>query len=580
METYYTDERNMQMLIYLMKYHGIKKVIASPGSTNITFVASIQQDPYFEIYSCVDERSAAYMACGMAADSGEPVALTCTGATASRNYIPGLTEAYYRKLPILAITATQHIGRIGHNVPQVIDRTNPLNDICVYSATIQVIHDKEDEWAYSTKINEALLELKHHGGGPVHLNMVTENSVVFDVKKLPITKVIDRITLEDQFPSIKDNRVGIFVGNHPNWDKQLTTVVDQFCEQHNAVVICDHTSNYNGKYKVMGCLITAQKVYNSPLKYMDILIDLGNVSGASIALNPKEVWRINPDGKIRDRYKKMRYIFEMNEIQFFKYYINEKNNSVKCTYYEEWRNEYNKLLNNIPKDIPFSNIWIAKNTIKKLPENSKLHLGILNSLRAWNFFDKPDSIEVFSNTGGFGIDGVVSTFLGSSLVNPDTLYFCVVGDLAYFYDLNATGNRHRNNNLRILVINNGKGTEFKNYNSNGAKFGEATDEYIAAARHYGNQSKDLVRHYSQDLGFKYISATNKEEYLKNLNEFINSEITDRSILFEVFTHDGDESNALYIMNHLESDLKGNAKSIIKKAVGQKGINKIKKFIKG
>ncbi len=107
MDTFYTAEQNLQMLIYLMKQHGIRKVIASPGATNITFVASIQQDPYFEIYSAADERSAAYMACGLAAESGEAVALSCTGATASRNYVPGLTEAFYRKLPVLAIPSTQ-----------------------------------------------------------------------------------------------------------------------------------------------------------------------------------------------------------------------------------------------------------------------------------------------------------------------------------------------------------------------------------------------------------------------------------------------------------------------------------------
>ena len=50
------------------------------------------QDSWFEMYSSVDERSAAYMACGMAAESGEVVVLSCTGATASRNYVSGLTE--------------------------------------------------------------------------------------------------------------------------------------------------------------------------------------------------------------------------------------------------------------------------------------------------------------------------------------------------------------------------------------------------------------------------------------------------------------------------------------------------------
>ena len=106
MEIHYTVNKNALILISLMKQYGIKKVIASPGTVNVPFVASIQQDDFFEVYSCVDERSAAYMACGLAAETCEPVVITCTGATASRNYLPAMTEAYYRKLPVIAVTGS------------------------------------------------------------------------------------------------------------------------------------------------------------------------------------------------------------------------------------------------------------------------------------------------------------------------------------------------------------------------------------------------------------------------------------------------------------------------------------------
>ena len=101
MNSFYCDDKSIQILISLLKQNNIKKVIASPGTTNLGFVASIKRDSFFEIYSCVDERAACYMAGGLAVESGEPVVITCTGATASRNYYPGLTEAYYRKIPIL-----------------------------------------------------------------------------------------------------------------------------------------------------------------------------------------------------------------------------------------------------------------------------------------------------------------------------------------------------------------------------------------------------------------------------------------------------------------------------------------------
>ena len=106
---HYTAVRNTQIVLYLLKAHGIRKVVASPGTQNMSLVLSMQQDAFFEMYSAADERSAAYIACGLAAESGEPVVLSCTGATASRNYVPGLTEAYYRHLPVVAITSTQRI---------------------------------------------------------------------------------------------------------------------------------------------------------------------------------------------------------------------------------------------------------------------------------------------------------------------------------------------------------------------------------------------------------------------------------------------------------------------------------------
>ena len=182
MEKCYTNEIHTQILIALLKAHGIRKVVASPGATNICFVASIQNDPYFEIYSSVDERSAAYIACGLSAESGEAVVLSCTGATASRNYIPALTEAFYRKLPILAITSTQRIERIGHNIPQVIDRRTPLNDIVKMSTQVSEINNEEDKWNCEITINKAILALKHHGGGPVHINLVTNYSSMYNTK--------------------------------------------------------------------------------------------------------------------------------------------------------------------------------------------------------------------------------------------------------------------------------------------------------------------------------------------------------------------------------------------------------------
>lgn len=582
MNSFYTIERNVQMLVYLLKAHGIKKVIASPGTTNVTFVASLQHDPFFEIYSAADERSAAYMACGLAAESGEPVVISCTGATASRNYIPGLTEAYYRKLPVLAVTSTQHTGRIGQLQPQVIDRSVIQKDIAVLSVNIPLVQNSEDEWDCNIKLNNAFLALKHHGGGPVHINLATNYTEDFSVKELPEYRVIHRVCFNDKFPEIIANKVAIFVGSHSIWSTELTNAVEKFCEKYNGVVLCDHTSNYTGKYRVQFNLVAGQEKHLFDTRQMELLIDMGEMSGAYMRLNPKEVWRVNPDGQIRDTWKKITKIFDMEEYYFFNQYTKMPSNCEPMTYYHECKNDYDMLYSKIP-ELPFSNIWIAQTTTPRLPENSVLHLAILNTLRSWNFFEISEKIDCYCNTGGFGIDGIVSTFIGASLANSAKLYFCVVGDLAFFYDLNAIANHNIGRNLRIMLINNGCGTEFKNYNHFAARFGDEANNFMAAMGHYGNKSSELVKHYAQDLGFEYLVASNKEEFKRGLERFVVPEITDKPILFEIFTEYQNESDALNIINHIVEDAPTAtdvAKKVAKGILGDKGVKTLKRIVKG
>lgn len=252
MENYYTSEENILQLITLLKAHGVRKVVASPGTTNITFVGSIQNDPDFEVYSCVDERSACYMACGLSVESGEPVALSCTGATAARNYPSGLTEAYYRHIPIVAITSSQYFGKVGQMNAQFTDRNVIQRDIAKISVQIPYPNNAEDKWSNNVKLNTALLELNRDEGGPVHINIETRYRREFSVKELPKERVIKRFSKYDELPQIIAKKICIFVGAHRKFSDRLQNAIDEFCEKYNAIVLCDPTSNYKGAFRILG----------------------------------------------------------------------------------------------------------------------------------------------------------------------------------------------------------------------------------------------------------------------------------------------------------------------------------------
>jgi 2-succinyl-5-enolpyruvyl-6-hydroxy-3-cyclohexene-1-carboxylate synthase len=577
MSKFYTDEKNALIIIAILKANGIRKVIASPGTTNMTLIGSMQHDPYFQVYSSVDERSAAYIACGLAHESGEPVVISCTGATASRNYLPGLTEAYYRKLPVLAITSTQAISNVDHHVPQVVDRSSKPNDTVRFSVALPIIKDDDDFWECEVKVNQAILELKRAGGGPVHINLPTRYSRSYETKTLPACRVMDRFTTIDKLPELK-GKVAVFVGAHRQFTLEEAEALDRFCSANNAVVFCDHTSSFKGKYRVLYSLAASQEQMDLNADKPDVTIHIGEVTGdyASIAIVGKEVWRVSEDGELRDTFRKLRYVFEMNEKTFFERYT-DQSNAPSDQYLKQCQVRLDQIRQEFP-EIPFSNIWVAGRTAHKIPEGSVIHFGILNSLRSWNFFELPTSVTSMSNVGGFGIDGGLSSLLGASLANPDKLFFGIIGDLAFFYDMNALGNRHARNNLRIMVVNNGKGTEFRQYNHVAAHFGELADEFIAASGHYGNKSPTLVKHYAEDLGFKYISAASKEEFESVFKVFVDPEIGARAVVFEVFTNSEEESKALEMTRKIKVDGKNRAKNLIKKVIGDKSVKILRTII--
>ena len=579
---YYTSERNVQIVIALLKAHGIHRVIASPGTTNMTFVVSIENDPWFQVWSSVDERSAAYLACGMAAETGEPVVISCTGATASRNYMPGLTEAYYRKLPVLAITSTRGNHKVGHLIDQQIDRRNIPNDIAMESVTIPMVKDSEDERYCEIEANKAILALKMNGGGPAHINMYTKYSKDFSAKELPAAHAIFRHTaFEDKLPDMPRNgKIIVFVGAHANFSGRLTEAVDRFCATYDAAVLCDHTSGYRGKYEVHYQLVCGQKQWKSPLSEANLCIHIGEVSGNSFTIKAAHTWRVSPDGKIRDTFGSLRRVFMMPEEVFFERYASA--NASHTEYRDALLEEMEIMKSKLP-ELPFSNIWMAQRMVDKLPKGCELHLGIYHSLRSWNFFRLPSGIQAKCNVGGFGIDGGVSTMIGASFAHPEKLFIGVFGDLAFFYDMNVVGNRHVGNNVRLLLINNGKGNEFRNYNHPCYFLGEEADRYVAAAGHYGNKSHCLVKDYATDLGYEYLSASNKDEFNAVVDRFLTPKLTDKPILLEVFTETDDESNALKQTLNIITDskymMKQKVKQMVKDFIGNENIEVVKKIMR-
>lgn len=581
----YTTNRNIQMLLALMLDYGVRRVVVSPGTTHFEIVAGMQYSGKFLMYSEVDERAAAYMAVGMAAESGEPVALVCTESVASRNYYPAITEAYYRHLPVLAITGVHSYSMIGNLHPQIIDRSVSPSDTFRIKVHLPELKDEEDVWESELLINKALLELRHRGGGPVHIDLPRTNertaAVSFTAKELCVPRVIHRFTGDDVLPPISRRKTAVFVGTHAQFTREETNALDAFCAAHDGVAFCGQTSGYQGKYRVLANLAAAQHTDYDIFQGIDLLVHIGGAASDRTMgrlKNIREVWRVEPEGEVRDTFRRLTAVFEMEERTFFERYGAAEGGG-SDSYLRQCLSVTRSL--SVPlQRLPFSVIYVAGVISAHLPEGAILHLGCSHSLQAWSMFELPKGVTCSGNTGTRGIDGALSAFLGASLVDPARLAFCALGDLTFFYNMNALGNRDLGPNVRILVVNNNGGALMKtNVSVHPYMKDVEADLFLAAAGHFGGGAAPVVESYARSLGFEYLTASDKEEFETAYRRFVTPEVTGKPMLFEVFTKDVDERKAFDMMFNIDVSAQGVAKQMAKQILGPKGTHIVKKIIK-
>lgn len=583
-----SNEENALMVVSLMRDWGIRRVILSPGSANMAVSRSIQASGCFETYSAVDERSAAYMACGLASESGEAIAISCTGATSSRDYLPGLTEAYHRKLPVLALLSMNDSRDVGNLTTQIVDRSQPPRDAVRRFASIPPIESPRDRAFARLEVNRAMLELFRDGGGPVAIEVITTGEG-FDTDSLPEGLAIGWQSAADQsgWPGIDGyRRVAVFIGAHAPFSEAETEALESFAVSRDAVVMCDVSSGYRGSRAFWSALACAQLEDNPEAETLrpDLVIHLGEESGDYETRNfliasGADVWRVSPDGEMRETFGRLREVFQSNPLEFFGHYATA-GAGAPGGYVSAWRAYDAGLRSGIP-ELPFSNAWMAGRLSGSLPPESSIHLAILSSLSSRDFFPVPEGVTCSANTGGFGIDGCVSTALGESLATPGRLHICVVGDLAFFYDMNCLGNRHVSPNFRVLLVNNGLGMTFKLSNNRGYALGAVANEFVAAEGHNvprfpleeGSPLRGVspARAWAESLGFRYLSARTKDEFEANVGEFV-SPSSDRPVLLECFTSEGDEREARDLLVGIDgrrtasSEVKRMAKEVLPTSV--------------
>lgn len=547
----YTEIRNIQILVAMLKAYNVRDIVMAPGGSDIPIIHSIETDQFFKCYSVVDERSLVYFAMGLSQQKNVPVACICTSGTAVCNFLPGMTEAFYQDVPLIAITADKNPYRLNQLETQKIDQTHIFNGVCKKSVSLPVINTAEEEWYCERLINEALVELYHHGAGPVHINIPVMGKItIYNVQTLPEVRKINYILEGDPddkwsnyVQKLKNTKnILIVVGQNINFDEKMIELLNKFFATYDCAISVEHLSNLKCNGSIITYPITDSNDKNIFSKVKpDLVISMGN-NVASAQIKPMirlyakecEHWQIDPAGRIRDMFSCLTAVFECSVKQFFEHFVKEIEKEVEHTYYNKWVSCISKI--EIP-EVDFSDFWVVQKLSQKIPSGSVLHSAILDSTRLFQFFNIAPEIKAYSNVGALGIDGCLSTFLGQAAAT-DALAFCVLGDLSYFYDMNATGIRHVRKNVRIILLNNGGASEF--HFIVGKNNISTINNYISA------EHKKRAESWAESLKYDCYVVTSKKEF-EDVLPILTSK-SDRPIFVEVVTDmesDADVVKAFY-----------------------------------
>lgn len=533
---------------------GVRHAVFSPGSRSTTMAMLFKEHEGFETYMNIDERSASFMALGIAKAHKEPTVLVCTSGSAVAHYLPAILEAQYSGVPLIVLSADRPHTLLHVGAPQTVDQHKIFGTAVNYFEELAVPQESH-YYTYPRQVaRKAYMKAMDTKKGPVHINVP-----LFE----PLVPELSRNHFEagrSSFKVVKSNYSDIFAcgeGNNlleryerililagPQIDIDEAETIRSFGEALQAPILADPLSNVRGcgTSKVVistyDALLAGQALWNE-LK-PDCVIQFGQIVVSKrvqqmiaswtdveyVEVNPT-MDSMNPTGKTT--------IHMQASIDVFTH-LHGKNNS-SDTYLNIWRrlDQAGKKQLSTAIDEPhcFEGRTIRE-LQKQIPEDGQIFVANSMTIRDFDYFwfSGESKAVLYGNRGVNGIDGTISTALGLAANGKPT--YLVTGDLSLFHDLNglAVAKTH-NLNLIIILHNNDGGGIFEYLPQKGTKHFDylfSTSQgldYSGAAKLYGcgytkisspDELSSVLANVSQETGVHIIEIPTNREYSRELHK--------------------------------------------------------------
>ena len=485
-------------LAELLSQKGITEVIVSPGSRSAPLTLAVARHPRLRVRVVADERSAGFVALGIAQQTKKPVVLICTSGSAVYNLAPAVAEAYFQEVPLLLLTADRPREWVHQQDGQTMYQTGIFGQHVKRSYELPADYDHPDSrWFMERSANEAVNLTLLDPPGPVHINVPVREPFYPKPGELfqyePV-RVVDALPVQVAIPTEgwhqlmdeweqADRRL-IAIGQLPN-DPILLEVLQKISDELQVPIVGEIMSNLpdNGMFITHSdtFLASSQDDFLKTLQ-PDLLITFGlsflarNLKTFLRQYPARRHWHISPAvDRITDPFRSLTTLIPTSPGVFmeklfadldYQHFLQGDDIDDDNDYLSRWQTADRKASRLVQQSVgaskPFTDWSATQAVMEALPTDSILQLANSMPVRYANLcgLRAHQRVAVFANRGVSGIDGCLSTAVGAALTT-DKIVTLFIGDVAFFYDRNGLWNSYIPKNLRIVLFNNQGGHIFR-----------------------------------------------------------------------------------------------------------------------
>jgi len=547
------QHRSVHALAGILFQKGIRNIVISPGSRSAPLTLAFARHSGFQKFVIPDERSAAYIALGMAQVLEYPVGLVCTSGTAAVNYSPAITEAYYLQIPLVVLTADRPPEWIDQNDGQTIHQESMYQNHIKAFYTLPMDSEHPDiQWHSERLVSEAVNRSLEYPAGPVHINLPFREPLYPDPEQIMLLKEKPRTIhalhatsgLSGMNWSTLEKTVGqsgkiMILGGQQRLNPSLINILNRLSSDLQIPVLGDVISNLHGLgqnlVKFQDLILWSDDPILLELYQPDLLITFGksviskNLKSFLRKLKPAEHWHLQPAGQVPDPFQSLTHQIRMDAVTFFedarKIFKPRKDQG---DYLHAWLAREKQIWSKIHSFFPgetFSELEAVYTIMEHLPDDVNLHVANSMPIRLVNYLNRiKKKVEVFSNRGTSGIDGCISTALGSA-IQSSKMNVVITGDMAFFYDRNAFWHSNIPDNLRIIILNNHGGGIFRMI--------DGPSRQPELETYFETHQSLTAENTAKDYDFDYHCCNNKNDLSNHLVTFFDP--SDRIKILEIET---------------------------------------------